>query len=390
MESEIETPGPGRNVAILRKQRDMSQVKLAQKARVSVSLLSKIEIGDRALTQGVAAALASAMGTTLDEVLGKAQVKKSDEGKLDELRSAIRRFDLPGDSPPNPDTLAHECTVVKNLVHNADLSGLIDKLPKLLPAVTNHAHSIGSPEAWDMVSGVYSAIYYLAARHRWMDLAELAVLRQKLAAERATPLAIAAAARDEAGAFLNSGDFAGGLAVVDRAIVRAETELQGHEKALGLGVLHLRGLTLAGRIRENNEAERHIAGARQAAEEFTVDVTDVHGIFGPENTAIHLVATFGDLEKHKEASELADRMQRQKLILPPTRTGNLYIDAARAKLALRDREGALHFLMNAWETAPQKAKVHPTSQELLRVLISLHKRSNPTLVKLAKKAGVSI
>jgi transcriptional regulator with XRE-family HTH domain len=390
MESEIETPGPGRNVAVLRKQRDMSQVKLAQKARVSVSLLSKIEIGDRALTQGVAAALASAMGTTLDEVLGKAQVKKSDEGKLDELRSAIRRFDLPGDSPPNPDTLAHECAVVKKLVHNANLSGLIDKLPKLLPAVTNHAHSIGSPEAWDMVSGVYSAIYYLAARHRWMDLAELAVLRQKLAAERATPLTIAAAARDEAGAFLNSGDFTGGLAVVDRAIVRAETELQGREKALGLGVLHLRGLTLAGRIRENNEAERHIAGAQQAAEEFPVDVTDTHGIFGPENTAIHLVATFGDLEKHKEASELADRMQRQELMLPPTRIGNLYIDAARAKLALRDREGALRFLMDAWEAAPQKAKVHPTSQELLRVLISLHKRSNPALVKLAKKAGVNI
>lgn len=149
-------------------------------------------------------------------------------------------------------------------------------------------------------------------------------------------------------------------------------------------------MTLAGRLRDNNEAERHIAAAQRVAEEFTVDVTDAHGIFGPENTAIHLVATFGDLEKHKEASELADRMQRQKLILPPTRIGNLYIDAARAKLALHDREGALHFLMNAWEAAPQKAKVHPTSQELLRVLISLHKRSNPTLVKLAKKAGVNI
>ncbi len=390
MDPEMETPGPGRNVALLRKQRDMSQVKLARKAGVSVSLLSKVEIGDRALTQGVAAALASAMGTTLDEVLGKTRVKKSDEGKLDELRSAIRRFDLPGDPPRNPDALAHEFIVVKNLVQNADLSSLIDKLPKLLPAVTNHAHSIGSPEAWDMVSGVYSAIYYLAARHRWMDLAELAVVRQKLAAESATPLAIAAAARDEAGAFLNSGDFAGGLAVVDRAIIRAEAELEGREKALGLGVLHLRGLTLAGRLREKAEAERHIAAASQAAEEFPVDVTDTHGIFGPENTAIHLVATYGDLEQHKEASELADRMKRQKLMLPPTRTGNLYIDAARAKLALRDREGALHLLMDAWDVAPQKAKVHPTSQELLRVLISLHKRSNPALVKLAKKAGVNL
>lgn len=390
MDHDMETPGPGRNVALLRKQRDMSQVKLARKAGISVSLLSKIEIGDRALSQGVAAALASAMGTTLDEVLGKTRVKKSDEGKLNELRNAIRRFDLPGDPPSNPDALAHEFVEIKRLVGDADLSSLLDRLPELLPAVTNYAHLVGSPEAWDMVSGVYSAIYYLAARHRWMDLAGLAVLRQKLAAERATPLAIAAAARDEAGVFLNSGDFAGGLAVVDGAIVRAETELEGRDKALGLGVLHLRGLTLAGRLREDAEAERHMAAAWRAAEEFPMDVTDAHGIFGPENTAIHSVATFADLEKHGEASELADRLERQNLILPPTRTGHLYIDAARAKLALRDREGALHFLMEAWDVAPQKAKVHPTSQELLRVLISLHKRSNPTLVKLAKKAGVGI
>lgn len=390
MDPEMETPGPGRNVAILRKQRNMSQVTLAQKACISVSLLSKIEVGDRALTQGVAATLASAMGTTLDEVLGKTRVQRTDERKLDELRNAIRRFDLPGDPPPDPHGLANECNMIRKLVRDADLSRLIDGLPKILPAVTNHAHATETPRAWDMVAGVYSAIYYLAARNRWMDLAELAVLRQKVAAERATPIAIAAAARDEAGAFLNSGDFAGGLAVVDRAIVHAETELEGPEKDLGLGILHLRGMTLAGRLREKGEAERHIAAAWQAAEEFPVDMTDAHGIFGPENTAIHLVATFGDLGQHAEASELADRMDRQELTLPPTRIGNMYIDAARAKLALHDRDGALHLLMNAWEAAPQKARVHATSQELLRVLISLHKRSNPTLVKLAKKAGVGI
>ncbi|MGW1714608.1 hypothetical protein [Streptomyces sp. NPDC002156] len=33
---------------------------------------------------------------------------------------------------------------------------------------------------------------------------------QRMAAERANPIAVTVAARDEAGAFLNSGDFAGG------------------------------------------------------------------------------------------------------------------------------------------------------------------------------------
>jgi Helix-turn-helix len=45
MSNDTETPGPGRNVALLRKQRGMSQVKLAREAGVSLSLLSKIEVG---------------------------------------------------------------------------------------------------------------------------------------------------------------------------------------------------------------------------------------------------------------------------------------------------------------------------------------------------------
>ncbi|WP_442941642.1 helix-turn-helix domain-containing protein [Nocardia sp. NBC_00416] len=67
----------------------------ARRAGISVSLLSKIEIGDRTLSQGVAASLAQAMGTTLDEVLGSATIKRADEAVLGDLRSAIRRFDLP-------------------------------------------------------------------------------------------------------------------------------------------------------------------------------------------------------------------------------------------------------------------------------------------------------
>ncbi|WP_413796729.1 helix-turn-helix domain-containing protein [Streptomyces iranensis] len=68
--SVTKIPGPGANVAICRKARGFSQVALARRAGVSVSLLSKIEVGDRALTQGIAAALAQAMGLTLDELLG--------------------------------------------------------------------------------------------------------------------------------------------------------------------------------------------------------------------------------------------------------------------------------------------------------------------------------
>ncbi|MGH3923069.1 MAG: hypothetical protein ACRDS9_01930 [Pseudonocardiaceae bacterium] len=61
----------------------------------------------------------------------------------------------------------------------------------------------------------------------------------------------------------------------------------------------------------------------------------------------------------------------------------------RAQLDLGDRDGAQTSLVQAWDIAPQMAKVHPMSREVLRVLISLHRRSNPQLVKLAKQAGLT-
>lgn len=390
MTSASEIPGPGRNVAILRKERGMNQVRLARKAGVSVSLLSKIEIGDRALCQGVAAALAQAMGVTLDELLGKARIQKIDEANLEDLRHAIRRFDLPGAAPERPEDLVRELAEIVDLRGKANISGLFDKLPLLLSKATNHAHEVGSPEAWAMVADGYSAVYWLAARHLWMDLAELAVTKQRLAAQRATPLVAAVAARDEAGTFLNSGDFAGGLVVIDRAIVQAESSLEGRDRAAGLGLLHLRGLTLAGRLGEKGEADRHTVGAWRVADEFSDDV-NVHGIgFGPQETANHVLATSVDLDNPGKALEVADHLNRQPLTLRATGAIRFHMNVGRAKLVLGDREGALNCLVDAWNTAPQVAKIHPTSQELLRVLISLHKRSNPTLLKLAKKSGVSL
>lgn len=390
MSENVRTPGPGTNVALLRKQRGMSQVRLAREAGVSVSLLSKIEIGDRTLSQGVAAALARAMGTTLDEVLGTVNIGRDHESTLRDLRSAIRRFELPDGEPVDRQALGHELGQLIEFRGSADLAEVLARLPGVLARATTYAHRAGVPEAWAMVADVYSAVYWLAARYRWMDLADLAVMKQKIAAERATELVGAVAARDESGAFLNSGDFAGGLAIVDQAVVRAESSMEGRDRELALGLLHLRGLTLAGRLGDKVEAERHASRAWQAAEGFTEDV-DVRGIhFGPENTAVHLVATSVDLNEHRGALDVAHDLGSRRTTLPATRIGPLHLNISRARLALGDRDGALSSLVDAWSVAPQMAKVHPTSQELLRVLISLHKRSNPMLVKLAKRARVSI
>ncbi len=130
-----------------------------------------------------------------------------------------------------------------------DLARLLRMLPDLLTRATTYAHAAVSPQGWALLADVYSVAYWLTARHRWMDLVEIAPTRQAWAAgQQPSPLVTAVGAQDRAGTFLNRGDFAGGLTVVDRAIVAAEAALSGPEKAFATGLLHLRGMTLAGRL----------------------------------------------------------------------------------------------------------------------------------------------
>jgi hypothetical protein len=104
-----------------------------------------------------------------------------------------------------------------------DLAKLLRTLPDLLTRATTYAHATASPQGWALLSDVYSIVYWLTARHRWMDLVEVAPIHQAWAADQLpNPLVNAVTERDRAGAFLNCGDFEGGLTVVDRALVAAE------------------------------------------------------------------------------------------------------------------------------------------------------------------------
>jgi len=381
----------GARVAELRKERDITQAALARRAGISVSLLSKIEIGDRTLTPGIAAAIARALQISLGALYGEAEVSRDQSGLLEDLRTAVRRYDIPDQAPvPEPAQLRSDLDHAITLRAQTDLAGLLRMLPNLLTRATTYAHAAKSQEGWALLADVYSLTYWLAARHRWMDLVEIAPTRQAWAAgQQRNPLVTAVGAQDRAGTFLNCGDFAAGLTVVDRAIMAAEAALSGPEKAFAAGLLHLRGMTLAGRLNDRTEAQRHIRAAWTAAEEFSQGLRIHYQLFNPANIATHVLATEGDLGNPREVIRLAEELTSNDTTLPPARIGAVHINTARAQLDLADRDGAQTSLVQAWDISPQMAKIHPMALEVLRVLISLHRRSNPQLVKLAKQAGLT-
>ncbi|MFI6688295.1 helix-turn-helix domain-containing protein [Streptomyces sp. NPDC050485] len=162
----------------------MSQANLARKAAVSVSLLSKIEVGDRALTPAVAAAIGKALGVSMAEVLGRAPVALNDEERLSALRSAMRDFDLPSARSVAEGRLSAGLDAAGRYRDAVDVTRLIALLPGLLRDATAHAHAANTVDSWTALADVYSTVYWLAARHRWMDMAELAVTRQRWAVEQ--------------------------------------------------------------------------------------------------------------------------------------------------------------------------------------------------------------
>lgn len=382
----------GARVAELRKERGITQAALAQRAGISVGSLSKIEIGDRMLTPGIAGAIARALEISLGALYGEAEVS-ADQGLLvEDLRAAVRRYDLPGQAPA-PDLAQVRLEVDQAIIlrDQADLTGLLQALPGLLTQATIYAHAAASPDGWALLASVYSLTFHLASRHRWMDLVEIVPNHQAwAAAQQPDPVVTALAARSRVGTFLTSGDFAGGLIVVDRAIVTAGAALSGPQKAFATGALHLRGMILAGLLNDPTEAQRHIHAASTVAEEFPTELQIHDQRFGPASTAATVLATEADLGHPRQVTRLADELTSKDTGLPPTRMVKVHISTARAHLELGDRDSAQTSLMQAWNVAPQEAKVHPMYREVLRVLISLHRRSNPELINIAKRAGFTV
>lgn len=384
----------GENIATLRKTRDMNQRALARRANISLSLVQKIEVGDRACRPAVAAQIAQALGVPLSVVYGQPYDEAPDPEKINALRSAVRRHRHPAVAEVHPETLPADIAHASKTRAATDYAGLLDVLPGLIARAVAHAYDSGEPTAWQMLVDAYACAYTIAHRLGYPDLADLVAARQEWAANQTwTPVAQLAAAWTESGTFQSAGDYLEGLAVTDRALTQiGPARSDSTEEVVAAGSLHLRAVTLAARARDAGTVQHHLTHAKRLAERLPGVEGDLyrHNLtFGAGNVTLHEMAAHIELEQPKKAVSMATDLADVALPgLAPTRIGHLHIDAARAHLATGDREEALNSLLRAREVAPQMARIHPMAREVLRVLVSLHRRSKPELTTLAQWAGL--
>ncbi|MCH0539108.1 helix-turn-helix transcriptional regulator [Streptomyces sp. MUM 203J] len=387
-------PTAGENIAVLRKARGIGQARLARRMGITVSYLSKVEIGLRPATPTVVAAAAEALHVTTARIHGQPFADPSEQADLlNELRGAVRRHTLPKEDTPARSELAQGLQQAAQLRADTKYLELLRILPRLLGQATATALDAGGDAvAWGQVSDLYGCAYAVAHRLAQPDLADMVVSRQQWAAQRTwNPAADAAAAWNEAGTYQSAGQYDDGLAIVERAISHyGRSRSDGPEPVVVLGSLHLRGVVLASRHRDKEATKAHLRYAKDLALQLPDDRLLHNLTFGEGNTALYELAAHIELDQPDEAVRMAAPLVTAPPTgLKPNRVGRFYIDLARARLATKDLDGAEEALKPAFTVSPQMAEIHPMSREVLRVLFVLHQRSRPDLMAMAKRTGLA-
>lgn len=392
----------GHVIAVLRKAAGLTQRQLAARAHVSLSLLSKVEVGDRAASYALLAVCARVLRVPIERLNGQpySETRHDERMHLDveALRTVLRCYDLPDEVAPRPlDELAADVRTLVRLRSSASYSKLAARLPALLPELIAAGH-YGQPsdvrQANMLLVAAYHAAHTLTYRLGYPDLAESIEHKLAYAAERTSdPLAGGLAQWARAQSFQSAGDYTHGLRLMATARDQLDDQLQVRKPTSGAlvvcGSLHLRSVTLASRAGDADLARDHLAAARELAGQLRGADQVHYGLtFGYSNTATHEVAAHVELGDGAAAITAAEQWRPTRQI-PRTRRGHHHIDLARARLIQGDRAGALAELQQAKQVAPQQTRHHPMVRETTAVLVSLHRRSNPDLVSYAGWLGLA-
>ncbi|MEV6096039.1 helix-turn-helix transcriptional regulator [Nocardia sp. NPDC051981] len=392
--------GVGARIARARRLARLTQVQLAQKANVSLSLLRKVEQGDRAATPALTAAAARVLGVSVGDLNGQPyEQEQGDAGAahatIPELRRAIVAYDdEPVTGPSSFGDLADALDRVREGMRRARYSDMTAELPDVIRGLHQLADDdlpgAQREEVHSALAYAYSKAMLFAYQYGYLDLAGLAAERCGWAADRSgDPIWPIAAEYNRALILLYSGAYAGGLRTIDRAYAASEQLPTTPDLLAVRGALHLRGSILSARALDRDTAESHLAEAGGVAAAIQGSRYSNYGTgFRPSNVDIHSVAVPVELSDGTTALSRAERIHLAGSVAP-SRAGHFYIDVSRAWLLHGNKAQAFRSLEQARMIAPELTRNHPQVHETLRVLAHT-RRGTDKLAHFAKWANVKI
>lgn len=217
----------GARVATERKLTGLTQVQLAQRAHISVSLVRSVEQLRVPASPAFVAAVARALGRGTPELLGRPVGPTTpDERQVHAVVPALRRelaaYLLPGDDGVEVRSVAALRRAVRDVStrrQSVDLLGLGSELPSLLTELRAFTTTAPNPEeGYALLALTYAAAGQVTYKLGYADLASLTTDRVEWAAARAgDELAVAAADFYRAGELIGATDWKGALIFLDAA-----------------------------------------------------------------------------------------------------------------------------------------------------------------------------
>lgn len=390
----------GRRIAALRRERGLTQEKLAAMARVSPSLLQKVETGGRDASQVLVAAVATAFDVDNTVLTGQPYDRQGSKtpdrvhDHMPKLRRALAHWDLPpelGTLPRRPSELVHDAAKLATLYQLDRHVEVAKRLPGLLLDGFALLHDSDDEQERELLHDALLGMFYIAhattyqAAHE--DLSLVVEERIRSISERSPdPTAAAFAAWIRTTSLMRVGAYSSGTTLLDRAISALDPGGREDEPALRMmGSLHLRSAILTARDNKPDESKSHIAEARQLAVHLNTDTdNDWRNLcFGPSNVGIHGVAARVESGDGAGALTLAEdlRLPAQTVKRLPIRAAHHKMDIARAYLWEGKYDKSLASLAAAKTLAPEQTRRHPTTREVATILVSVHNRANEPLAR---------
>jgi transcriptional regulator with XRE-family HTH domain len=385
----------GRRIAFARKRRGFTQMRLAQEAHVSKSLISHVETGSMPATPTLVAAVAGALHVDVSELYG--QPYRGNSEASDRVHAAIpeiRQVLAYADVPPSLDAPARslhlleaEIARLKRLQGDADHVRMGAALPALIAELSYHAYSDGTGRAWTLLNRAYSVAQSLARRLGYQDLSQVAIERCAAAAARSDdPNLPSLVQLSRALLMLSAGAFDGAIATVDRAI--ADLPADTDASAVVLAALHLRAAVTAARAGRAADAWEHHGLAAELTAALPRRTPDFYELqVSPDNVAIHQVAVAVELGDY-------DRAVRDGADLEPSphlmaeRHAHHQIDMSRAWIWTGRPDKAEGAVLTAERIAPQMTRYHPMARETVTRLVHAHRTLPEPLAGLSTRMGL--
>jgi transcriptional regulator with XRE-family HTH domain len=385
----------GERLKKLRVERGFSQASLAERAGVSVDLVSKLEQGVRQSARVTSLrGLAQALGVSMSELLDKRPRLDSPAAaaNLLAIRDALLTpAALPGIDPADDGgeaTAAGELDAAVRRGWTLYWAGQFGGLAAMLPGLIGEAR-VNARRAGPAAAGTLAQAYQLAAclfvHTGSEDLATIGAERGVLAAAQGDDeLQWATLNGTYAWALLAQGRLEESERHAAQVAGRIEPSMSSAspQHLTAWGGLLLTALAPAAAAGREAEAAELISLARAGASRLGEDRHDYQASFGPTQVAMQATHAYTMLGHPRRALDAARAVRREDL--QPISWGRHLLDVAQSQVEAKREEAALATLHTAHGVSPEWFRHQLPARAIVADLVERGRRLTPALRTLAR------